>query len=608
MTLYRYPWYWPGSARSWWNIGFGSNATWTSGSDAATQALRNASWNFNDAGNAFDEPCWIATPGGNNTYVSCPAVNDGVFFSPAQNMYIPNNAAPSSGSDKQWSLFDENQPRRLWQMNNAVSWTQGSSTMSTGYDDIWDATGLIELAINGAYNKTAGVIRAWDLDNIINGNLTYIPHALRSGCDPSILQARATYYTNNMLWPNFAQDYFGGQGSYTGPCPYGSTFGIPAPPTGPTFSTSSGNYYITPPGGSLTQISQGAYAIGMTLQMYGATDTDIAGGGVVIQGDQDTDGTSQRISLWQDIFNSLNSGPTIRQYVRILTNQKQWTTTNGQYGQTVGYVNGGGTYSAPAPWPFDPALGIGTGDINQPVIRQFCYGRTSASSALSATFRWYPDTGNWLLFIIMGRDGTPTLVPSGLGQLLADSGVTVPNQGCFVYAWQVPAGNPAPLTYNFTMGFADYYNLAILELVGVGGIYVNYGACSGDGTSTITTGNISSAIDSNGIRFLGLEWDNNSVPNGNGTPPFFGLTSAYTWLSQYAGQGCTNWGSQSWTNGPYHNCILLQTNNAATGSLTFNMNQTTSRPVYLDVQVTSTTGTSGGGGGTSTEPVVNVVT
>ncbi len=247
---------------------------------------------------------------------------------PAEQIHIPLNAAPTAGDDRTMVFYDQTQPGKVfcyWDVN-FNNGTNVAGGLNAGFGATFDTTGdgFSAPSWNPGqmdYDYNAGVINNYDLAN------GAIDHALRITLSDEAekMPPGSNYFTTNIPWPDDHVDY-NGPTAYTGNIVAGSTFGIPK-------SVNINNLGL----------SAGGLMLAKALQNYGAIWKDSGGS------DQFTvfaDPTTANNPLMQEMAGDISK---IMPVLSVMRNQGPNS------------VNGGGTYPAPPP-PFDPSLGIGSGE------------------------------------------------------------------------------------------------------------------------------------------------------------------------------------------------------------------------------------------------------
>jgi hypothetical protein len=316
----RLPWNQPFAADSPWNIGIGSGAQWESPNSPVIQELHS----LNGMINVADWSLPVFTGTASDPLVTI-VTTDGEM-APVQ-IHVPLDAVPSGGTDRNMSFFDETQPGHVWTFWN-VQFDNGhdvSGGMTAGLGSVFDTAG--DGFSNPSYNPgqvganyVGGIITPYDLSQ------GTISHMLRIALSDGVeaMPAGATWDTQ-LPFPITNVDY-NGPTAYTGIIPAGSTFGIPASVDLSTLG-----------------LSQGGLMVARALQQYGAVWGDTAGTNqFTIYSEPQTAGNPLMQQAQADM-------QKLMPYMSILSNQSAET------------VNGGGTYPAP-PLPFDPSLGIGSGE------------------------------------------------------------------------------------------------------------------------------------------------------------------------------------------------------------------------------------------------------
>ena len=124
------------------------------------------------------------------------------------------------------AFFDLTQPNWMWSywgctFDNGQDVTGGVTCGLAQYADVC-GDGVTQVTQAGDdYNFAIGAIRDWELDaGVIN-------HMLRYAVSQDIAKSPGTYYTDNIPFPDFNEDYYGPQ-DYSGNLVFGSTVSIPA--------------------------------------------------------------------------------------------------------------------------------------------------------------------------------------------------------------------------------------------------------------------------------------------------------------------------------------------------------------------------------------------
>jgi hypothetical protein len=296
----------PFTSDSVYNIGIGSNATWSAPSDADTVDLTNGTVAVN-AGQ-FSIPVYIGVASDPLITVKC---TDTVFPVPDQKIRVPANAAPSNPQDAtsfgQMVFFDRTQPGFMWGGQGCVRNSDGSITcQSMQVDNVCSDFVTHDIAVGGT-NTGTGLIRLWELQ------AGSINHALRFSLPVNRVHSPGASWDVNIPWPNGHED-FNGPSVYTGHVDFGSTIGIP---TSVNLNTLG--------------LSAGGLMLGKALQTYGAIMRDTGASstvGPVFYAEQAAEGNAVLSQMRSD-------AAILRPLLRIMRNQSANTP------------NGGGTYPTP---------------------------------------------------------------------------------------------------------------------------------------------------------------------------------------------------------------------------------------------------------------------
>lgn len=358
---YRNPWDQPFAATSYWNIGIGSSAIWSNPGDTDTQALTGAggwTWNYGDQNSGWESPAWVG--GASDPVMSytagatdppCNNPSYATFHCPAI-AFVQAGSGVGAFSDQWFTVLDSTNPKYAFTSCTPVNSFagQGSSIFTVSgntarasvyYAGIWDVTA------NGVTTPTfqswsnagntgirdfglGGVLRTYDINRAKAG--LPIQHGFRIALPHPIMKSPASYYTTNIPWPTWAEDY--NHSDYTGSVVFGATLGIPSVSNGGPDFTKMG---LSAPGLALCQ----------AVQSYGVFIRD-GSSNPSLPCEQGVDG-----SWVTQAVNDFNNHAI--PYLRVMRNQ----STNG----ASGTVNGGGTYPVTQIPDFYPALNIGNGRV-----------------------------------------------------------------------------------------------------------------------------------------------------------------------------------------------------------------------------------------------------
>jgi hypothetical protein len=204
--------------------------------------------------------------------------------------------------------------------------------------------------------------------------------------------------------------------------------------------------------------------------------------------------------------------------------------------------------------------------VTTPAIVQSAFVRGNTSPQ-TLTLGSAPAAGNWLLFIQTGFNQALT-PPAGLTLVESDLGASATYQSSQIWARQVQSGDGT--SWAFT-GESDWHNLAVFELSGVLSILgPAHGACTGSGSTSVSTGALAASPDSNALRLLVMEWDN---PVGvSAAPTGFTLLSPSTWQA---------------TGSTYHDAGIWQIPATTSGAQAFTMSAAANYPIWLDIVVSA---------------------
>jgi hypothetical protein len=295
----------PFTSDSVYNLGIGSNATWSAPSDPDTVDLIAGAIVVN-AG-AYSTPVYIGTTSDPLVKVTS---SDTVYPVPDQRIRVPATATPSNPQDGSATngtmvFFDRTQPGFMWAGSSCIRNSDGSITcLSMQIDNVCSDFVTHDISVGGT-NTGAGLIRLWELQ------AGAINHALRFSLPTSRVNSPGPSWDVNIPWPNGHED-FNGPTAYTGNVDFGSTIGIPT----------SVNL-------AALGLSSGGMVIGRALQKYGAIMRDTGGSqGATFYVEQAAEGNAILSQMRADV-------DILRPYLRIMRNQ------------AVGTPNGGGTYPTP---------------------------------------------------------------------------------------------------------------------------------------------------------------------------------------------------------------------------------------------------------------------
>jgi hypothetical protein len=285
-----------------WNLGIGSEATWSNVTDADNQSLISGSPYINSG--EWSQPFYVGTATDPLVTVTC---TDTLYPVPPQQIHIPAGATPSlppysQGGDAHMNFFDETQPTLMWSY-----WGCQGST-STGFTaGLGSITNVCATDIIDEYNFGIGTIRQADVNSGV------IPHELRFALSLTQTKSPGSTWTSDLPWPSTREDY-DGPTAYTGHFVFGSTIGIPS-------SVNLASMGLT----------AGGLMLATALQKYGAIQRDTAGsGGITFYAEPSMEGSTVLTDMRSDLAK-------IVPYLRVMRNQSAATPM------------GGGTYPPAAP-------------------------------------------------------------------------------------------------------------------------------------------------------------------------------------------------------------------------------------------------------------------
>ena len=198
-----------------------------------------------------------------------------------------------------------------------------------------------------------------------------------------------------------------------------------------------------------------------------------------------------------------------------------------------------------------------------PTIVQSVFSRGNSAS-LTLTIA-APTIGNLLLLIVTGFYSSVTTSSDWIS--LENSSDATSQQTCTFYK-HAGASEPTSITI---AGLTDWHNIGFFELTAPYNPVTAHGACSGSGSTTIVTGSLLAITNTtNSIRFLVVEWDNNT-PVAT-TPGGYTLLSPSTWMNPGSGA---------------HGSAIFAIPATATGTQSITMSANTNNPVWLDISVTN---------------------